>query len=156
VVYAERPVPPYIVPIEVVAETTPLLAWSGPFKLPMVTVELKVFEPEKVLLVVVLKAVLKAPVPLSYASGYWAESEVEEILLLKVVQSVEERRPRAEAEAVGRLKVRVLAAPVTLKSVPVVEVASRTAPLVTCWPVGPMAVKVPPAAIPKDDVETSS
>ena len=34
---------------------------------------------------------VKAPVPLLYASGNVAESEVEEILLLKVVQSVEER-----------------------------------------------------------------
>ena len=28
------PVPPYSTPIEVVAPTTPLFAWSGPFRLP--------------------------------------------------------------------------------------------------------------------------
>ncbi|MDE2079069.1 MAG: hypothetical protein KGI73_01640, partial [Patescibacteria group bacterium] len=49
-----------------------------------------------------------APEELLYASGKVAESEVEETLLLNVVQSVEERRPRFVAEAVGRLRVSVL------------------------------------------------
>ena len=38
-------------------------------------------------------------------NGKNAESEEEDTLLLKVLQSVVEMRPRADAEAVGRLKV---------------------------------------------------
>jgi hypothetical protein len=52
-----------------------------------------------VLTVVVPKAVEKTPVELLYASGYTAESEVEEILLLKVLKSVELRYPLAPVEA---------------------------------------------------------
>ena len=59
-----------------------------------------------------------------YDKGAEALKLVEEILLLKVVKSVDERAPLAVAEAVGRLKVMVLLAAVMVKSVPVVEVAS--------------------------------
>ena len=52
---------------------------------------LNVLSAEKVLAVVVENAVVKMPVLELYASGYAALSEVEEILLLKVVKSVEER-----------------------------------------------------------------
>ena len=45
------------------------------------------------LAVVVPKARVNAPVPELYASGYAAESEEEEILLLKEVKSAEERYP---------------------------------------------------------------
>jgi hypothetical protein len=40
------PVPPYKTPMEVVADTTPLFAWSGPLRVPMVTPPLKVLRPE--------------------------------------------------------------------------------------------------------------
>jgi len=43
-------------PIDVVAPTTPLLACSGPFSVPTVSVELNVLVPLHVLLVVVPKA----------------------------------------------------------------------------------------------------
>jgi hypothetical protein len=69
-----------------------------------------------------------------YASGAVAERDVEEILLLKVVQSVDERRPRADADAVGMLKVMVFAAAVMVKSVPVVEVARIWVLPVWVWP----------------------
>ena len=52
---------------------------------------LKVWRFEKVFVVVVLNAVEKTPVVLLYESGYVADKEDEEILLLKVVQSVEAR-----------------------------------------------------------------
>ena len=55
--------------------------------------EVKVFCALKLLTVVVEKAVVKTPVVELYARGYVAESEVEEILLLKVVKSVAERYP---------------------------------------------------------------
>ena len=48
-------------------------------------------------MVVVENAVVKTPVLELYASGKIAESEVEEILLLKLFQSVEERKPLVEA-----------------------------------------------------------
>ena len=86
-------VPPYMTPMEVVALTTPLLAWSGPFRVPMVSPPLRVLSALYVLMVVVLKAVVKTPVVELYASGYVAESEVEEILLLKLWKSVAERYP---------------------------------------------------------------
>ena len=41
--------PPYNVPIDVVAETTPALACSGPLSVPIVRVELNVDAPEKIL-----------------------------------------------------------------------------------------------------------
>lgn len=64
------------------------------------------FVPEYVLLVVVEKFVEKIPVLELYASGYVALRLVEEILLLNVLQSVLESRPRFVAEAVGRLRVK--------------------------------------------------
>ena len=59
----------------------------------------KVFCALKVLVVVVEKAVVKAPVALLYASGYAAESEVELILFAKLVKSVLERYPLAPVVA---------------------------------------------------------
>ena len=53
----------------------------------MVSPPLKVLSALYALVVVVENAEVKAPVALLYASGYAAESEVEEILLLKVVKS---------------------------------------------------------------------
>jgi len=50
------PVPPYNTPIDVVAETTPLFACSGPFNVPRVNVELNVFVPLHTLFVVVPNA----------------------------------------------------------------------------------------------------
>ena len=44
-------------------------------------------------MVVVLKSVVNTPVPELYASGYEALSEVEEILLLKMLKSLDERYP---------------------------------------------------------------
>ena len=58
-------------------------------------------------------------------------------MLLKVDQSLEESAPRAVAEAVGRLKVKVPPLLVIEKSVPVVEVARVSAPVCAvpkdCW-----------------------
>ncbi len=65
--------------------------------------EAKVFCALKVLAVVVLKAVVKMPVEELYARGYTAESEVEEILLLKLAKSLEVRRPRALSDTLGKL-----------------------------------------------------
>ena len=65
-------------------------------------------------------------------SGYVNASAA--CLALNVVQSELERSPRFEAEAVGRLNVRVLPEPVMLKSVPVVEEAMMSAPLVSAEP----------------------
>jgi hypothetical protein len=127
------------------AETTPLIAWSGPVREPMVTPPLKVLSALYVLAVVVPNAVEKTPVELLYESGYTAESEVELILLLKTLQSDEVRRPRAEAEADGRLKVRMSPEAVMVKSVPEVEEASVWVEPVWYWPAGPMAVMPPPA-----------
>src|SRR6266576_1891115 len=59
----------------------------------MVTPPLKVLSALKVLAVVVPNAVVKTPVLELYASGYVAESEVLEILLLKVAKSVAARYP---------------------------------------------------------------
>jgi hypothetical protein len=58
-----------------------------------VVVAEKVLVLEKVLLVVVENDVEKTPVEGLYESGYEADKEDEEILLLKVVQSVEARKP---------------------------------------------------------------
>ena len=123
------PVPPKAVESVEVADTTPLIAWRVPVSEPMVSPPLKVLSALYVLAVVVLKAVVKTPVALLYARGYVAESDVEEILLLKVDQSLEDRAPRAVAEAVGRLKVKVPPLLVIEKSVPVVEVARVRAPV---------------------------
>jgi hypothetical protein len=75
---------------------------------------------------------VKAPVEELYVRGAEALREVLEILFWKTLQSDEVRRPRAEAEALGRLKVSVFPAPVIVKSVPEVEEARVTAPLPTC------------------------
>jgi hypothetical protein len=91
----ESPVPPYATEMVEEAETTPLIAWSGPVREPMVTPPLKTLEAEYVLTVVVPNAVEKTPVELLYESGYTAESEVLDILLLKVLKSVELRYPLA-------------------------------------------------------------
>ena len=65
---------------------------------------------------------LNAPVELLYASGKEAESEDDEILLLKSDQSEEVSKPRAEAEADGMLSVSVppktAGEPETLMSTP--------------------------------------
>ena len=42
------PSPPYNTPTVVVAETTPLFAWSGPLSVPRVNVELNVLAPVNV------------------------------------------------------------------------------------------------------------
>jgi hypothetical protein len=73
--------------------------------------------------------VVKTPVDELYASGYVALSDVEEILLLKSDQSEVERRPRAEADAVGSANVKVPDELVIPKSVPEVEVAKVIAPV---------------------------
>ena len=62
-----------------------------------------------------------------YERGAEALREVEEILFWKTDQSAAVRRPRAEAEADGRLKVSVFPVPVMVKSVPAVEDARVTA-----------------------------
>jgi hypothetical protein len=141
----ESPVPPYATEMVELAETTPLIAWSGPLREPMVTPPLKTLEAEYVLTVVVPNAVEKTPVEELYESGYTALRDVEEILLLKTLQSDEVRRPRAEAEADGRLKVRMSPEAVMVKSVPEVEEASVWVEPVWYWPAGPMAVMPPPA-----------
>jgi hypothetical protein len=96
----EIPVPPYTTESVLVAETTPLTAWRFPVMEPMVRPPLKVLEPLYVFAVVVPNAVVKTPVVELYASGYTAESEVEEILLLKSVQSADESAPACEPLAV--------------------------------------------------------
>jgi hypothetical protein len=48
----ESPVPPYATEMVEEAETTPLIAWSGPVREPMVTPPLKTLEAEYVLTVV--------------------------------------------------------------------------------------------------------
>ena len=76
--------------------------------------------------------------------GIYVEAAVAvESLLLNVVQSVEERSPRLEADAVGKLKVSVLPEPVMVKSVPVVEEASVTDGPVASCPSGPIPVSEP-------------
>ncbi len=76
------------------------------------------------------------PVPVSsvtrVASSLEVSIEVEEILLLKIVQSLLVSNPRLVPEEEGILKVRVSPEPVTVKSVPAVEEAKVT--------VGPSAV----------------
>ena len=69
------------------------------------------------------------PVPELYEIPVPPESDVELILLLKVDQSAEVRSPRLVAEDEGRLKVKVPPLLVMEKSVPVVEVASVSAPV---------------------------
>jgi hypothetical protein len=73
---------------------------------------------------------VKAPVEELYASGNVAESEEDETLPAKVVQSADERSPLFAAEALGRLKVMVEPLPVMVKSVPLVEEAKIAVPLV--------------------------
>ena len=79
------------------------------------------------------------PVELLYAIPVPALSEVEPSLPLKVDQSDDVRTPLFVALAEGRLNVMVWPDPVIVKSLPVVDVAKRTEPEVTCWPVGPIA-----------------
>ena len=141
----ESPVPPYATEIVEEAETRPLIAWSGPVREPMVTPPLKVFCALYVLAVVVPNAVPKTPVEELYVSGYTAESDVLEILLLKTDQSAEVRRPRTAADALGRLKVRTSPEAVMLKSEPEVEDARVWVEPVWYWPAGPIAVMPPPA-----------
>lgn len=86
---------------------------------------------------------------------------VVETLLLKVVQSVEERSPLLADEAVGRLKVMVSPEPVMVKFVPVVEVAKVVVGPSEVWPRGPIAVmaevKYEPAGWkPRVEVATDS
>ena len=54
----ERPVPPYITPTDVVADTTPLLACRGPFRVEIVRPPLNVFVPTNVLFVYALGIVV--------------------------------------------------------------------------------------------------
>ena len=60
---------------------------------------LKVLSCEKMFAVVVENAVVNAPVFALYASGNTALSEVLDILLLKVVKSVFERKPLVVSDA---------------------------------------------------------
>ena len=81
------------------------------------------------------------PVEELYEMPAPAESDVLPSLLLKTLQSVVVSRPRFADEADGRLKVIVAPEPVMVKSLPVVEVAKRTAgPVVVC-PAGPIDVR---------------
>jgi len=59
---------------------------------------------------------------------------------LKVDQSVVERKPRFDADAVGALKVIVSPDPVIVKSVPVVDVANVVVGPSDVCPVGPIAL----------------
>ena len=78
---------------------------------------------------------------MSAASSADVSSDVDEILELKVDQSVDESFPFDDTPANGRLNVRVEPDPVIVKSVPVVDVASVTAgPVVVC-PTGPIEVR---------------
>jgi len=95
-----RPRPlPLIVITEEVATTAPLaLVERTEFGMERVRAEVeapavKVWRPPQEFAVVVEKAVEKTPVEGLYESGYEADKEDEEILLLKVVQSVEARKP---------------------------------------------------------------
>ena len=72
------------------------------------------------------------------------ESEVEEILFWKTLQSADVRRPRFVADADGMLKVIMFPAAVIVKSVPVVDVASVCVPPDWSWPAGPMDVMPEP------------
>ena len=71
---------------------------------------------------------LNKPVPELYDNGALAPRLDDETLLLNVLQSLLVSTPRFVAEALGRLKVIVLPAPVMVKSEPVVEVANNAAP----------------------------
>ncbi len=93
--------------------------------------------------------IVNAPLPLLYESGVAAESEVELILLLKVDQSVEVKRPRAVAEADGTANVCVLPDEVIEKSVPDVVDAKSCVRVVR-----PFKDVIPPAANPNVEVAT--
>ena len=58
-------VPPFMKPMLVVALTTPLLACSGPLRVPMVSPPLKVLSALKMFVVVVLKAVERVSAPVA-------------------------------------------------------------------------------------------
>ena len=66
------------------------------------------------------------------------EAEIVACFPLKVLQSLVERSPLLEADAVGRFQVIVEPEPVIVKSVPLVEVAKVAVPAVV-WLVGPTA-----------------
>jgi hypothetical protein len=114
----------------------PAFAPTSPESAPSTGVFVKVWVPAQVLEVVVPNAVEMVFALLT--SGYVKVSA--SCFPLNVDQSAEERRPRFEAEAVGRLKVSVLPLPVTVKSVPVVEEAMVIVEPVCVWPRGPIAV----------------
>lgn len=90
----------------------------------------------------------KAPEPVSSlksaASSREVSIELEEILLLKTVQSVAVSLPVFEADAIGRLKVTVSLDAVMVKSLPVVEVANVTVVPLCVWPAGPIWLMPPP------------
>ena len=75
-------------------------------------------------------------------------------LLVNVVKSDVDNSPLFNAEAVGMLNVNVDPAPVIVKSVPVVDVASVTAGPVVVWFVGPIEVSAD-VRRPREDVAVS-
>ena len=87
--------------------------------------------------------IVKAPVEELYASGADAESDDEEILLLNVAQSEDVSTPRFVAEEEGRLKMVCWPELVMVKSLPTVEVAKVTAPLLVVEKPVPMPVIEP-------------
>ena len=102
----------------------------------------KTYEPEPKLPPVVVMT----PVEELYEIAFVPESEVEDILFWKMLQSAEVSLPCVVADAEGKLNVIVAPEPVMVKSEPEVEVAKLTGPKVTCWFAGPTAVMVPPPA----------
>ena len=111
---------------------------------------------------VVEKLVEKTPVAELYASGYVAESEVEEILLLKFVQSVDARKPLVDPLACATWMVRpvpriALVPPVIVRMDEPVSVtfprATEVMPLVplpkSTWPEVRVLWPVPPEPTPR-------
>ena len=88
------------------------------------------------------------PVEELYAMPAPAESDVEEILLLKVDQSAAVSLPVFEEDAIGRLNVIVSADAVTVKSLPEVEVANVMDVPDCSWPAGPIWAMLPPPPEP--------
>ena len=100
-VLVERPLNPTVTPERVIGHVTLIVA----------CLLLKVFQSvdERYPFVATPDCVMvNAPVPELYASGAEAESEVEDILLLKSPQSAEERHPACEPEAVWHPTVRAV------------------------------------------------
>ena len=116
--------------------SVPFTPYRTPVSEPSTGAFVNVCVPPQVLLVEVPKARLM--VFEVFTSGYVNVNAA--CLLLNVLQSVEERRPRLEADAVGRLNVTVLPEAVMVKSVPVVLEARVTVGPVCVCPAGPMAV----------------